>query len=311
VVTSGFETQLKTKVVAKFLTHCGRSDIPICRGINTREAPYLLPDSSGLLQQQETYVEGCVINPILRRWAQGYDMKTYEGPIFDDVCGHGLDPYLINVINSTPSLTYVLQGSSENVGYLLDKDALIFRRNNVRIVCMGGTFEQEHEYNFCLDPVNTRRMLACANSVTVIPVEPCFCAKLECVKQVDKAQYLDPKHSTYDIYLNGDSAISLAMAQIQLALANYGTHIEVANGTTDIMFDLVAAFVATERKTELYKLEEITATISDQGKIMPTTEEIGGSVTFSVMVGWVSAEALAEFKYHVAKSIAMGVNVHE
>merc|ERR1712194_816896 len=54
-----------------------------------------------------------------------------------------------------------------------------FRRNGVRVVCMGGTLEQEHEYNFGLDPVNTRRMLACAHSVTVIPVEPCFQAMLK------------------------------------------------------------------------------------------------------------------------------------
>merc|ERR1712194_36688 len=252
-----------------------------------------LPDADGLLQQQETYVEGCVTNPILRRWAQDFDVSQYEGQIYDDgESGHGLD-HLVNVINSTPGLTYVLQGSAENVGHLLDQDASIFRRNGVRVVCMGGTLEQEHEYNFGLDPVNTRRMLACAHSVTVIPVEPCFQAKLK----------LD---GAYDIYLNGDSAVSLTMAQIQLALGNYGTHIEVANGTTDILFDLVAAFVATGRRTELYKVDEVTATISARGKITPVDRGVEGAVSFSIMRGWASTEAAEEFTHYVAKTIATG-----
>ncbi len=92
-------------------------------------------------------------------------------------------------------------------------------------------------------------------------------------------------------------------------LANYGTHKEVADGRSDIMFDSVAAFVATGRRTDLYKVEEITATINTKGQIV-RTEDGGGSaeegITFRVMTDWVSLEAANEFRYFVAKTIAAG-----
>uniref|UniRef100_A0A7S2N349 Inosine/uridine-preferring nucleoside hydrolase domain-containing protein n=1 Tax=Helicotheca tamesis TaxID=374047 RepID=A0A7S2N349_9STRA len=312
VVSSGFETKLKTKVLAKFLSHCGRSDISIARGIHTPECLYLLPDEDGLLQQQEEFVEGCVTNPVLRRWAQSYDMSMYKGKIHgieseEDTC-HGLEAVKA-LINSTPNLTYVVQGSAENVGLLLDDDPDLFRRNKVRFVIMGGTLEKDHEYNFGLDPVDTRRMLACSDDVTVVPIEPSFHAQLHGVEHFEEAEDPDPKHSSYSVYLNGDSRISMAMAQLQLALANYGTHKEVADGRTDIMFDSVAAFVATGRRKDLYKIQEIVATISDKGKIVPAQPEDKGAISFSVMTDWVSTHAADEFKYFMAKSIAAGTLV--
>eukprot|EP00566_Odontella_aurita_P027208 CAMPEP_0113583082 /NCGR_PEP_ID=MMETSP0015_2-20120614/32299_1 /TAXON_ID=2838 /ORGANISM="Odontella" /LENGTH=169 /DNA_ID=CAMNT_0000487879 /DNA_START=122 /DNA_END=631 /DNA_ORIENTATION=+ /assembly_acc=CAM_ASM_000160 len=114
VVTSGFETKLKTKVVAKFLTHCGRGDIPIACGIHTHECTYLLPDADGLLQQQECFVEGCVTNPVLRRWAQNYDLSFYRGEIFgvdsDDHHDHGLKQ-VETLINENHGLTYGEHGA--------------------------------------------------------------------------------------------------------------------------------------------------------------------------------------------------------
>lgn len=303
VVTSGYETRLKTRVVAKFLSHCGRADVPIVRGVHTEEAPYLLPDADGLLQQQPTYVEGAVSNPVLRRWAQDYDLSGYEATVHDDDSeGHGL-AYLMEAINSTPDLTYVIQGSSENVGVMLDQDPAIFSRNRVRMHCMGGTLVGEHEYNFALDPASTRRMLAAAAPecpVTVVPFEPSVKARLHGVEGESD------DHDSYRVYLNGDSIISLAMAQVQLALANYGTHKEVADGTTDVMFDSVVAFVATGRRRELYQVEEVMATISDKGRIERVEEGNTEGIRFRVMTDWVSAEALDEFKYVVAKAIASG-----
>ena len=226
VVTSGYETRLKTKVVAKFLSHCGRNDIPLVRGVHTEEARYLFPDEDGLLQQHPTYEPGCVTNPILRRWAQDYDLSVgYDATVHDDeASGHGL-LHLMEVINSTPNLTYVIQGSSENVSYMLDRDPDLFSRNAVRIFCMGGTLEKDHEDNFALDPVGTRRMLRCASPsrpVTVVPIEPSFHAKLHGVEHFDEGD--DPNdlnHNSYSAYLNGDSRISLAMAQLQLALGEW------------------------------------------------------------------------------------------
>jgi len=272
IVTSGYETKLKTKVVAKFLTHCGRNDISIACGIHTEECQYLLPDEDGLLQQQKMWLKGAITNPVLRRWAQNYDLSSYKGKIFgmEGPNDNGLK-HVEDIINGTyEKITYVIQGSSENVGFLLDSDADLFRRNKVRIVCMGGTLEKEHEYNFSLDTANTRRMLASSDDVTVVPIEPSFKAQLHGIEHYEESDDCNPRHSSYSVYLNGDSQISMAMAQLQLALANYGTHKEVVDGKTDIMFDSVAAFVASGRRKDLYVIESMDAIIDEKGRIVPS-----------------------------------------
>mmetsp|Transcript_19992 Transcript_19992/g.57891 ORF Transcript_19992/g.57891 Transcript_19992/m.57891 type:complete len:178 (-) Transcript_19992:400-933(-) len=173
---------------------------------------------------------------------------------------------------------------------------------------MGGTIEKEHEYNFSLDPVGTRRMLAASDNVTVIPIEPSFLARLHGVEHFDESEDPDPKHSSYSLYLNGDSRISMAMAQLQLALANYGTHKEVADGRTDIMFDSVAAFVASGRRKDLYIIKDMVATIDDKGRIIPAQETSNeeSALSFSVMTEWASARAADEFKFLLARTIAAG-----
>ena len=130
--------------------------------------------------------------------------------------------------------------------------------------------------------------------------------------------------TSYHTYLRGDSEIAMAMAQIQLALANYGTHKEVADGNSDARFDLIAAFVASGRGTDLYTVQEmLDATVDDNGVIMAASackqDATEPCETFSIKVvaGWVGCppedafsapcETAEEFNVITNTAIADGV----
>ena len=116
----------------------------------------------------------------------------------------------------------------------------------------------------------------------------------------------------------------MAMAQIQLALANYGTHKEVADGNSDARFDLIAAFVASGRGTDLYTVEAMPdATVDDNGVITAASackqDATEPCETFSIKVvaGWegcdpdmaftAPCEAAEEFNVITNTAIADGV----
>ena len=117
----------------------------------------------------------------------------------------------------------------------------------------------------------------------------------------------------------------MAMAQIQLALANYGTHKEVADGNSDARFDLIAAFVASGRGADLYTVEAMPdAVVDDKGIISAAGQACKQDAaepceTFSIKVvaGWegcdpdmaftAPCEAAEQFNVITNTAIADGV----
>ena len=115
------------------------------------------------------------------------------------------------------------------------------------------------------------------------------------------------------------------LAQIQLALANYGTHKEVADGNSDARFDLIAAFVASGRGADLYTVEAMPdAVVDDKGIISAAGQACKQDAaepceTFSIKVvaGWEGCnpdmaftepcEAAEEFNVITNTAIADGV----
>lgn len=315
VVTSGGDTDVKALVLAKFLTNCGRDDVPIAVGTATQEAPWLVPDAEGLLQQSEERTDGARPNPILRRWARDYDASAYQGGIFGlDNSTAGL-ARVASVVRETPGATYIVLGSSGTVGSLLDKDAELFRRSGTHMVVMGGSLEHDFEYNFNLDPANTRRMLASANRVTVVPFEASAMAQLRLKPDGAQARGMSPAEvadmeGSYGIFLNGDSKICMALMQLELVLANYGTHVEVASGKTDLLFDSVAAFVASGRHDHLYEISAAEdVTISDTGHIkpVPSYSDSPPQARVRLVTKWVDRASETSFNCFLATALAKGL----
>ena len=76
---------------------------------------------------------------------------------------------------------------------------------------------------------------------------------------------------SYASFLVGDSKVALALTQVQLALANFGTHAEVAQGRSDVLFDAVAAFVASDLRPSLFTIKQGEFTMNDFGRLVPVT----------------------------------------
>ena len=152
---------------------------------------------------------------------------------------------------------------------------------------MGGTLAWEEEFNYAANPEATRRMLAASDDVTVVTAEAAIPYSKTYLGDIGA-------RTSYHTYLGGDSDIAMAMAQIQLALANYGTHKEVADGNSDARFDLIAAFVASGRGADLYTVQEMSdAVVDDKGIISAAGQACKQDATepcetFSIKVvaGW-------------------------
>ena len=159
-------------------------------------------------------------------------------------------------------------------------------------------------------------MLAASDDVTVVTAEAAIPYSKTYLGDIGA-------RTSYHTYLRGDSAIAMAMAQIQLALANYGTHKEVADGNSDARFDLIAAFVASGRGADLYTVQTMPdATVDDNGVIMAASckqDATEPCETFSIKVvaGWegcdpdmaftAPCEAAEEFNVITNTAIADGV----
>mmetsp|Transcript_7652 Transcript_7652/g.22678 ORF Transcript_7652/g.22678 Transcript_7652/m.22678 type:complete len:397 (+) Transcript_7652:473-1663(+) len=337
VLVSGGDTSAKALIAAKVLDHFGRDDIPVGVGPATEESMYLAPDETGHLLPAYEPCDTCVPNPILREWGAGYDLDGYPGGVdFDGVAK------LVTMIEaeaadeSTPEPVLLVLGTADNVGHALDMDPDAFR--GVKIVSMGGTLEGDKEFNYMLAPGPTQQMLAASSDVTRPPARRCLAGQRhrwtastravgQRLRQTASTRAEEPRRcvttdaaipwsrsllgaigdrKSYDTYLRGETRIAFAMAQLQLALANYGTHREVADGMTDIRFDLVAAFVASGRGPDLYTTEVFeNAAVTDQGKILPEPDDDeAAKFTIKVVSGWASAEAAEEFNEMVNAAIA-------
>lgn len=300
ILTSGGDTAAKTKILAKFLANCGVAHhIPIGQGPATPEHEYLAADAEGLLMpwKETDRDDNKYSNPILKKWAINYDLKHYPGGYNSD----GIAKAVEIIESFQPSedmeaLTYVVKGTSENVLEMIETDSELFRRNKVQIVAMGGTITPDaSEYNFLIAPQSARAMLSASDNVLIAPVETCFKARL----------HLSTDEDHYGTILKGSSRIILALSQLELALANYGTHKEVASGRTDILFDSVAAFLVTGRHSDLYTLEQLQCEVTDKGYLQPSSSAFSTSIKVMKWRDNVD-ENVGKFKDYFVDTIASG-----
>ena len=302
ILLSGGDTALKSQILGKFLAHCGRGDIPIGIGPQTIESPYLVANDVGHLMPSDDYVTGAKSNPIMREWGASFDLTQRAGKVYSesdsihrlrDVLDECAESVLKHDYESCQLLTL---GTSENIVHLLEYDNTVLERGNVNLFVMGGTISGEEEYNFMLSPGHTRRMLRSAPTVVVVPTDVC----MESALQLGELG----KRGAYATFLQGNSRISLAMAQVELALANFGTHTEVAHGRTDLIFDAVCAFVACGAAPELFVFEDVEFSVTNKGRLVRCGTD--DAISMQVVMGWANKQAPLKFQMHLAESIANG-----
>merc|ERR1712146_387603 len=85
-----------------------------------------------------------------------------------------------------------------------------------------------------------------------------------------------------------------------------GTHVEVASGKTDLLFDSVAAFVASGRHDHLYEISSVEdVTISDTGHIrtVPSYSDSPPQTRVRLVTKWVDRASETSFNYFLATAL--------
>jgi purine nucleosidase len=153
VTTTFGETELRAKLVDRFLGELGRAEIPVMAGKPTPATP----------MSQRKYAEG------------GHFAKSTHGDAAD---------FLLDEIRKNPGeITLIAIGPLINVGAAIDKDAATFRKVK-RVVIMGGSVRKgygdygynEHfppapEWNILNDVASAQKLFASGVSLFVMPLD--------------------------------------------------------------------------------------------------------------------------------------------
>ena len=153
-VTTAFrDTELRAKIVDRFLGELGKTEIPVMAGKATAPAP----------MSQRRYAEG------------GHFSKGSHGDATD---------FLLGQIRKYPGeITLIAIGPLMNVGAAIDKDAATFRKLK-RVVIMGGAIRKgygdsgynEHvppapEWNILNDVASAQKLFASGVPLFVMPLD--------------------------------------------------------------------------------------------------------------------------------------------
>lgn len=305
IVTSGGDTSAKLRILSKFLAHTGNAHVPIGAGPNSTEDGFLAPGPDGhtLKPVKSADVPGAVPNPIMGEWARVWDPESEGRTVHWD----GIAAMAAALEDATkPVAAILVLGTTENVGgHLLDRDEGILRRTKTPVVSMGGTLNStgDSEYNYMLQPNSTRRLFEASDDVTVVPVGVSM-ERLTLGGLFNRTSYAK--------YLRGDSLVAMALAQAQLALSNFGTHHEVATGTTDLLFDSVAAYVllgtlGLGNDPKLYNVTEACFDMKDSGLLLRKASCPPKNWNkIKVVTGWSSPRANLDFADFLAGVVAQG-----
>jgi purine nucleosidase len=153
VTTTFRDTELRAKIVDRFLGELGKAEIPVMAGKPTAPAP----------MSQRRYAEG------------GHFAKGSHGDATD---------FLLGQIRKYPGeITLIAIGPLMNVGAAIDKDAATFRKLK-RVVIMGGAIRKgygdfgynEHvppapEWNILNDVASAQKLFASGVPLFVMPLD--------------------------------------------------------------------------------------------------------------------------------------------
>jgi len=156
VFTDSADTRYRAAVAAKYLTACGRTDVPV--GIGLVQVP-MGEDVKNQLP-----------------WIAGYDLKSYPGKIHED----GIAA-LIEVIEKSPEpVTVIAVGPVPSLARALERAPGIAAR--CRFVGMFGSFDKGYgdvpppaaEANVKVDPAALRTVLAAPwRDILLTPLDTC------------------------------------------------------------------------------------------------------------------------------------------
>jgi len=230
VATDAGNTTYRSRLAAKLLENCGRSDIPIGIGI---------PPGDAAGNQSE--------------WVGDYTLDRYPGTVYEDGVAA-----LIRVIKESPDpVTVVAIGGVPNVAAALNRDPTIVE--NARFVGMHGSIRIGYdnsdkpvpESNVRTDPAALAAVFAAPWESTITPLDTCGLIKL------DGERYQKVLHSS-------DAALRALIDNYRLWspawLKSRPPDVSVASS---ILFDTVAVYLAFTE--DLVEIEALPIGVTDDG----------------------------------------------
>jgi inosine-uridine nucleoside N-ribohydrolase len=232
----------RTRLAAKFLTACGRDEIPLAISHGDRD---------GLGNQQG--------------WVGNYDLNSYAG----DVHGDAVDAIIQTIHASSDPVTLICVGAVPNIAEALRRDPTICR--NSRFVGMHGAIHVGYggrrpavpEANVRSNPAALREVLSARWNCSITPLDTCGIVDLQGQRYAkvyqSRAAGIGPLMENYRDWLTRVSWLK--------------TKPDPAMRSTTL-FDLVAVYMGYSE--ELLEMQRLNIAVEDDGltKIAASAPEV-------------------------------------
>lgn len=266
VTTAVGNTEIKAKVVAKFLDKTGHATIPVGIGIKQHDGGHRHTD-----------------------WAKDYDLASYPGGVHKD----GVDTLIEVVMNAPERVTIIAIGPLPNIAAALEREPRIAEKAD--FIGMhgsiykgyGGKSTPDPEYNVKVDVPACRKVFTASWPITITPLDTCGLVILK----GDKYQKIFQHDSVLTTNLlanyrlwqkNGLREGNANLSEDEL-LRRTG---EIVGSRSSTLFDTVAVYLAIERK--LVEMKRLPVEITDAGftKVTDGAKMIDCAVDWNTLGGF-------------------------
>ncbi len=228
IVTASDNTEIKTRLLAKYLDQSGYTHIPIGQGIKNKDKS---------------------INQAA--WIGDYSMEQYPGTVRKD----GVQAMIDMIITAPEPITIIVIGPQTNLAAALERDPRIARK--ARVVMMAGSVHVGYngsatptaEWNVRRDPAAAQAVFAAPWEITMTPLDSCGTLRL--------------KGEHYQAVADSRVYRTMALMENYAQWSNRGRYGE---GESSILFDTVAIYLA--HSDALCKMEMVNLRIDDEGNTL-------------------------------------------
>lgn len=237
ITSTNHNTELKAKIIAKFLENVGRADIPIGVGIDKKgpKGPF-------------------------RKWVGNYNLSEYAGEIYED----GISAMISMITESSQKVSIIGLGPLTNIAQALKEDSSLV--NNSRFIGMQGgirTFYEDlpnlkTEYNIVQDITAARMVFGSDWEKAITPLDTCGLVRLS------GAHFEEISESSDRICLE-------VMEHTKIWAEKRGVYEKMLEEkSTSTLYDTVAIYLAYSEAFLI--MEELSILITDDGQTVETKD---------------------------------------
>ena len=225
------KAQYRSRLLAKFLEHAGRSDVAVGVGLD------VAPQGDGPQAA----------------WVKDYDLKSYPGKVHAD----GVQAIIDTIMRSPQIVTLICIGPAPNIAAALKREPRIAQ--HARFVGMdgsvrlgyGGAKQSCAEWNVKADPKALQAVFAAPWDITITPLDTCGLVQL-----------------TGDKYRRVRDTTARRVADLipnyrLWFAANHGSPADAADHQSTTLFDTVAVYLA--QRQDLCVMEKLNLRVTDDG----------------------------------------------